>query len=221
MKGYVVTLVNMHKSIEIARRCIESAKKFGVAAENFPAVPKEIARQEAAREGLVIGLWDESYSNTDAVIGNFVAQYRAWGKILREGEPAIVLEHDAVFVGMIPDLCGCGDIINLGKPSYGRFNTQKQPGVYPMFSKPPVEPWGTYIPGAHGYYLTPNGAKRLIERAHEIGVYPCDLFLNTKNFPDIQELYPWLVEAHDSFSTIQKPSGCKAKHNFSSDYQLL
>ena len=114
-------------------------------------------------------------SNRAAVMGNFVTQYRIWCKILESGEPGIVLEHDAVFVAPIPDLTGKGEIINIGKPSYGGFKKQSTSGVYPMFSKP-----GGYIPGAHAYYVTPNGAKELITKAKQYGASPCDLFLNTR-----------------------------------------
>ena len=160
--------------------------------------------------------YDQSYSNVGAVFGNFVTQYRIWKKIVDSQEPGIVLEHDAVFTGTVPDLVGKGDIINIGKPSYGKFRTQTKPGVYPMFSKT-----GGYIPGAHGYYLTPTGAKQLIEKTRSIGASPCDLFLNKGVFPDIKELYPWVVEARDEFSTIQNEKGCLAKHNYNEQYKIL
>ena len=85
-----------------------------------------------------------------------------------------------------------------------------------MFSKP-----GGYIPGAHGYYLTPKGARQLITTAKRVGATPCDLFLNKTNFPNIMELYPWPIEADDSFTTIQKEKGCKAKHNYDNDFKVL
>ena len=122
---------------------------------------------------------------------------------------AEVVEHDAVLIAPVPNLDGKGDIINLGEPSYGHFRKKNKPGIYPMFSK-----IGGYIPGAHGYYVTPNGAQELISKAKQIGAVACDLFLCVKNFPNIKELYPWVIQAHDNFTTIQKESGCRAKHNY-------
>lgn len=213
-KGYVVTLMDMPQSVESAKRCIESADKFGVNAMMFTAVPKATAMEQLKSEGLTLSKFDETYSNTPAVIGNFVSQYRIWKLIAASKDPAIVLEHDAVFTGRLPNMKG--HIINLGKPSYGHFETKENPGIYPMFSKK-----GGYIPGAHGYYLTPVGAQQLINKAKEFGAAPCDLFLCKANFPDILELYPWVVEARDSFSTIQKEKGCLAKHNYNKKYTLL
>lgn len=209
MKGYVVTLKNLPGSVKVAKRCIKSAEQFSVEATMFPAANKDNSLEELKKEQLIVANYDTSFSNVGAVMGNFVTQYRIWTEIFYSEEPGIVLEHDAVFVAPVPDLTGKGDIINLGKPSYGNFRKQSKPGVYPMFSKP-----GGYIPGAHGYYVTKEGAHSLILKARKLGASPCDIFLNKKNFPNIKELYPWVIEAHDSFSTIQNEKGCKAKHNY-------
>lgn len=218
MKAYVVTLLNIEKSVNVANRCVQSGKKYGIEVELFPAVYKDVAFEEMQQEQLQLAKFDQSYSCIEAVVGNFVAQYRIWKKVSKANEPAIVLEHDAVFISPIPTLVGLGDIINLGKPSYGKFNTPANniPGVYPMFSKD-----GGYIPGAHGYYITPAGANGLVTKAKQLGVSPCDIFLNNKNFPEIKECYPWPIEAHDSFTTIQTEKGCKAKHNYNKEYQIL
>lgn len=217
MKGYVVTLLQKPESVEIAKRCIESAKKYNIVVEIFPAVDKEVAQQELLLEGLKQSSFDESFSNTNAVIGNFISQYRIWKQILESNQPGIVLEHDAVFVSDLPDLTGKGDIINLGKPSYGKFQTKPTAGIYKMFSKQ----GGLYAPGAHGYYITPTGAKQLISEAKKTGAAPCDLFLSNKKFPNIMETYPWPIEAHDEFTTIQKEKGCTAKHNYNPNFKII
>lgn len=216
MKGYVVTLLNLVESVNVANRCVESGKAVGVDVEIFPATYKDNSKAELKSLGLKINKFDNSYSNEDAVLGNFVSQYKIWNKIVESGEPGIVLEHDAVFTRKLPKMKG--DIINLGKPSFGRYNEKKEDekGIFPMFSKR-----GGYIPGAHCYYLTPQGAKQLIKKAKQIGAGPCDLFLNTRNFPDIKEVYPWCAEVVETFSTIQKEKGCLAKHHYNKDYKIL
>lgn len=215
MIGYVVTLLNIPESVEVANRCIASGKQFNVDVQIAAGVYKDISMQELAEEGLKVGEFNTQYSNINAVIGNFVSQYRVWKMIAHGHEGAIVLEHDAVFVAPVPPLTE-GDIINLGKPSYGKFEKKDKPGIYPMFSKK-----GGYIPGAHGYYVTPKGAHELIDLAKQIGAAPCDIYLCKQNFPDIKEIYPWCIEAHDNFSTIQIEKGCKAKHNFNKEYKIL
>lgn len=231
MKGYVVTLIDMPQSVSVAKRCCESAKKYGIEVEMFPAVDKNSSVSQMELEGLSwiagenkkkylppSGGFD-TYSNTGAVLGNFISQYRIWKIIRDSGESGIVLEHDAVFIDALPDLAGKGDIINIGIPSYGSYKQQKKPGVYPMFSKP-----GGYIPGAHGYYVTNQGAQQLVEKAGEIGAAPVDIFLNKRVFPEIKELWPQIVEAQDTFTTIQIQKGCEAKRSYrklGKDYQIL
>lgn len=214
MKGYVGTILSIKQSVDVAQRCIDSGKKFGVHVENVPAVYRDVSEREMKNEGLSLGTFNTSFSNIWSVVGNFITQYRIWKKILDRNEPGIVLEHDAIFIDNIPELND--DIVNIGKPSYGKFNTKDKAGIYPMFSKN-----GGYIPGAHAYYVTPNGAKQLISKAKEIGVFPADIFIHRKNFPQIKEYYPWPVIADDSFTTIQKQKGCTAKHNFNKDFKIL
>ncbi len=214
MKGYVGTLMNLPESVEMAERCVVSGKKFNIDVDIFPAVYKDIALEELKKENLKLATWNESFSNVEAVVGNFITQYRIWNTIVSSNEAGIVLEHDAIFIDTIPTISD--DIVNIGKPSYGAFITKQTPGTYPMFSKS-----GGYIPGAHGYYLSPTGAQELINKAKDIGATPCDLFLNKTNFPNIKEIYPWVVEAKDEFTTIQKEKGCIAKHNYNQKYKIL
>ena len=113
--------------------------------------------------------------------------------------------------------CSCakhfGGCINLGKPSYGKFNTPPLLGVNALTSK-------RYFPGAHAYRINPAGAARLLVQA-KLYARPTDVFLNLDALEWLQEYYPWPVEARDSFTTIQKTEGCLAKHNYDDKYKIL
>lgn len=213
MKAYIVTLENIPDSVRVARDCAVSCMNFGIEPESRPGVWRNDAQRQMEVEGLKKGTFDETWSNTDAAMGNFVAQYRIWKEIER-GEGALILEHDAVVVAPIPDLTGHGDIITLGKPSFGKLRKPLNPGFYPLFSS------GDKIPGAHGYYLTPAGASALVSMAKRKGAIPVDKFICPQRF-HITEYYPWPIEAHDSFTTIQKVKGCLSKHNYGPDYKIL
>ncbi len=186
---------------------------YGLAPEKFPGVWRDDAAAALETEGLKVGKFDESWSNTAAAMGNFVAQYRIW-KLLERNGPAIIMEHDSVVVAPIPDLAGHGDIITLAKPSFGKLRKPLNPGFYPLFSS------GDKIPGAHGYYLTPTGAAALISMAKRKGAIPVDKFICPQRF-HITEYYPWPIEAHDTFTTIQKQKGCLSKHNYGPEYKIL
>jgi len=42
---------------------------------------------------------------------------------------------------------------------------------------------------------------------------PTDVYLNIENFDFLEEYYPWVFRVNESFSTIQKEAGCRAKHS--------
>jgi hypothetical protein len=216
MKAYIVTLLNIPASVEVAMRAFDSALAHGLDPDHVPGVWRDEAVVEMGKEGLKQGTFDETWSNTPAAMGNFVAQYRIWKEIERSG-PAIIMEHDSVVVAPIPDLTGRGDIINLGKPSFGKLRKPLNPGFYPLFSS------GDKIPGAHGYYLTPAGATALVSMAKRKGAIPVDKFICPQRFT-IMEYYPWPIEAHDTFTTIQKTKGCLSKHAYAAnpaEYKIL
>jgi GR25 family glycosyltransferase involved in LPS biosynthesis len=128
-------------------------------------------------------------------------------------EEFTIFEHDAILVNHIPRHIPYKEIISIGKPSYGRHINLKSFGVNPLTSK-------RYFPGAHAYRLRPTGAKKLIDQA-KVAALPTDVYLDLDTFPNLQEYYPWPVEAKDTFTTIQKRQGCYAKHNYNETYKII
>lgn len=203
MKAYVIALLNVPESVQYAQRAICSAKLYGLDAYMEPGVWREEAEAKMHAEGLKLAKWDCSYSRLDAVIGCFLAHYYIWQKV---DEPCVIMEHDAVVTAPVPELKG--DIVTIAKPSFGLVRQAPKQGEQKLFSA------GDKIPGAHGYYVTPAGAKRLVETARSRGILPADKFMNPKWFPDIAEYYPWCIEARDDFTTIQRVKGCLSKHAY-------
>ena len=208
MKHYVITITANEKSVEAAERCIKSAASVGMTVEKFPAITPDntnlnalIAQKKINKEGLI-----ERYSRPDNSIAAFLSHHSLWEMCARDDEEYTIFEHDAVVVDNIPDFINYKGCINLGKPSYGRFNEPTYLGVNPLVSKP-------YFPGAHAYRLKPNAARAFIMEARMMAK-PTDVFLDRRKFPFLEEYYPWPAEAHDSFPTIQNENGIQAKHNF-------
>ena len=177
MDAYVITLTSMPESVALAARCVDSGEKFGISVKVFDAIDRNTADQVRLDRGLSLGALAEEFADPRAVIGCFMSMFLLWEKVRDSGVSAIILEHDAVFVGSLPE-SSLGDVVNLGKPSFGAFNEKKVPGVYSLFSKE-----GGYFPGTHGYYLTPTGAEKLILTAEKEGVHAADLFLCKSRFP--------------------------------------
>ena len=211
MKAYVITIQKNEKSVEAAERCIASAAKFGLLVDKFSAYTPEDDPIRILEEKRVIhqGL-NEKYSRTLNCAAAFLSHFTLWEKCLDEG-PLIVFEHDAVVMDQIPAavIAGYGfkQMISLGKPSYGQFRNPRVLGAGPLVSK-------KYFPGAHAYAIKPAAAKTITDHAREVGARPTDVYLNVENFRFLEEFFPWPVEAHDYFTTIQKEEGCQAKHNY-------
>jgi hypothetical protein len=68
--------------------------------------------------------------------------------------------------------------------------------------------------------VTPAGAQLLVENA-PMYAKPTDVYLNLDTFPWLQEWYPFVAEARDSFTTIQTETGCLAKHNWKEGYEII
>lgn len=213
MKAYVITIMTLPQSVEIADRCIDSGKKFGVDIEKFPATtPKDDVYKIVSSEQINISGFDERFSRKENAIACFLSHYRLWKKCVEANESIFILEHDAVVTSKIDMNVSFKGVLSLGKPSYGKFTTPRN-GIGPLTSK-------DYLPGAHAYMINPMAAKHLINRS-KIKAIPTDVFIDRRQFSWIEELYPWPVEVQDSFSTVQKVAGCIAKHNYKEGFEIL
>lgn len=208
MKNYVITIMGNERSVEAAERCITSAAVTGMEVDKFPAITPDntnldavILEKKINKQGLL-----EKYSRPENCVAAFLSHYHLWEMCVRDDEEYTIFEHDAYVVNSIPTFINYQGCINLGKPSYGRWNDPLYLGVNPLVSKP-------YFPGAHAYRLKPNAARVFIMEARMMAK-PTDVFLDIRKFPFLEEYYPWPVEAWDTFTTIQNENGIQAKHNY-------
>jgi GR25 family glycosyltransferase involved in LPS biosynthesis len=214
MKNYVITIIDNKKSIEAADRCIDSGVKQGMLVQNFRAItPRDPIRDILKKQGISDQGFKEKFSRLDNCISAFLSHYALWNQCALGKEEFQIFEHDAIIVNQIPEFIDYKYCISLGKPSYGKYQTPNNIGVNTLTSK-------RYFPGAHAYRLKPAGARLLIAQA-KVLARPTDIFLTLDTFPWLEEYYPWPVEAHDTFSTIQRAEGCLAKHNYSDKYEII
>ena len=213
MKMFVITIMENERSVQVADRCVKSGLVFGYNIEKHPAyspqnsdVYKELDKLGYDKKG-----FNEVYSRMDNCIAGFLSHHSLWQKCLDLNEPIVIFEHDAVLINDVPNLV-LFDILNLGKPSYGKFKTPSYIGYGSLVSKP-------YFPGAHAYRITPRGAADLINEA-QLTAGPTDVYIHSSKFT-LGEFYPWVAEAKDSFTTIQSKQGCYAKHNYGETYEII
>ena len=214
IKNYVITINDIPRSVQLAKRMIKSGTAHGITTETFDAItPRNTNVLEMLQqEDLPPARFAEVYSRTENCIAAFLSHYSLWKECVATNTTTTIFEHDAVVCNDIGNIV-FDKVVSLGQPSYGKYKTPAFLGSGPLTSK-------RYFPGAHAYRVSPIGAKLLIERA-KTHAAPTDVFLHVDNFPWLQEHYPWLARADDNFSTIQNERGCLAKHNYGETYELL
>ena len=208
MKAYVITIMNNTSSVHFANRCIESAPHLNI--EHFNAITPDDDILKILDDNNINDLnnfkTDQRYSRMERCIAAFLSHFHCWKKSIELDQNVIIFEHDAIVTGDVPTNLNFDKVITLSKPSYGNYNTPINLSVGPLVQK-------RYFGGAHGYMVSPRGAKELLKKA-ETDAGPTDVFLHLDNFSFLQEYYPWVVEARDSFTTIQNERGCRAKHMY-------
>lgn len=214
MQGYVITIMDNENSVKAAKRCIKSAKMYGLNVEMHPATtPKDNPFDIMKSKNINPDGFVEKYSRHENCMSAFLSHYSLWEKCAFENDTYVIFEHDAVVVNTIPDDTNVMHVATIGKPSYGQYNTPASFGFNPLTQKP-------YFGGAHAYMVKPSGAWALMETAQSDPM-PTDVYMHRERFPWLQEYYPWCAEAYDSFTTIQKDVGCLAKHNYNKDTYVI
>ena len=173
---------------------------------------KDNPREIAERKGFAVQGFEEVYSRFDNCLANaFCSHYSLWEQCLKLKQPITIFEHDAVVTDQIPTRPFQG-VMNIGAPSYGKFNEPQHFGV-------PSDNQTIFPRRPHAYQVTPAGANELISRAKK-QARPTDVYINLDIFPWLQEFYPFIAKADDTFTTIQRERGCIAKHNYGDDYKI-
>jgi len=213
-KAYVITILENEKSVKVANRCISSAKVQGLEVEKFPAItPKDDPIKLLQDKGIDPNVFDEVYSRNLNCIAAFLSHYSLWEKCAKGNENFVIFEHDAFVFSPVPVNANFTYVMNIGQPSYGSYATPSVLGINPLTTK-------RYFGGAHAYMVTPKGAKLLVENA-PLHARPTDIYMNLATFPWLQEYYPFVADARDSFTTIQVERGCTAKHNYRDGYEII
>jgi len=214
MKAYVITILDNKKSVQAATRCMKSAERYGLHVEHhWATTPADNPHLLLHTKGIQPSFFHEKYSRPENCMAAFLSHHSLWEKSVKTDENIVIFEHDAIVTGEVPVNSPFKGVMTFSKPSYGKYRTPTKLGVDGLVQKP-------YFGGAHGYIVNPWGAKELINKAKTHG-RPTDVFLNTQTFPWLQEYYPWVCEANDSFTTIQKEAGCLAKHNYGETYEII
>ena len=136
-----------------------------------------------------------------------VSHMRAWQKAIDLDETIVVLEHDALFTRQFKpkDLTETwkGGIVGLNNPIGATRRAHIFDGqvkkIHGLQGVPSIDDWDVPqgLAGNSAYMISPKGAKKLIDKVKEIGMWPNDALMCKQMFPWLQVVYPY-------YTTIQK-----------------
>ena len=228
MKAFVITLKDNQYSNQVADRCIESAKNYGLDVDKFWGVGIDTANQVMSDYGLrwswannntsnsvcpITGLHQFPYRAADirTKIGCSMSHFLLWEKCVQLGEPILILEHDAVFLRSLPDvefkgLCQINDPTGATRRGSWWANKMRERGGKGVFEKTWVtSPSERQIPdglaGNSAYMVKPHAAKELMDKYKELGVWPNDATMCKQIFPYLEEYYPFVTRVVQTKST--------------------
>lgn len=150
-------------------------------------------------------------ANLTSKIGCSMSHFLLWRHCVDLDEPILILEHDAVFLRPLPDfdfkgICMIND--PTGATPRGKWwaDQMKKRGGQGVFEKTWIRsPNERHIPdglaGNSAYVIKPWAAQELIDKYHELGVWPNDATMCKQLFPYLEEYYPFITKVNQTQST--------------------
>ena len=105
MKNFIITIKDIERSEQTARRCIKSGIRHGMNIETFDAItPRNtnVYRMMEAEELDTAG-FIEHYSRLENCIAAFLSHYSLWKKCIEDKVTYTIFEHDAFILQPISD----------------------------------------------------------------------------------------------------------------------
>jgi GR25 family glycosyltransferase involved in LPS biosynthesis len=158
---------------------------------------------------ILSGLYLRHYptANNNNRVACAVSHMRLWHKCSIGKKPIIILEHDAIFTRKFVfeplEEEFKGGILGLNDPrgATRRSNVfhnvaSSKMGLQPVPTVDDMEvPQG--LAGNSAYLITPKGAKKLLDKVREVGIWANDALMCKQFFPWMQIVYPY-------YTTIQR-----------------
>lgn len=228
MKAFVITLEGNLYSKEKAKYCINTAGRFGILVEKFPAIDKFHAEEYMKTYDLkwtwannntrtaycpITKLRQHPYkgANLQAKIGCFMSHFLLWKMCVDLGEPILILEHDSVFLRPFPDIkfnaiCQINDpkgATRRGKWWSKHMINRGTKGVHEKtwVTSPSERQTPDGLAGNSAYLIKPFAAEDLIEMTYKVGVWPNDALMCKQLFPYLEEYYPFITRVEQEKST--------------------
>ena len=165
---------------------------------------------------LKTGLYKFCYDaqNQDKKVACSLSHMLLWDKCVVNNEPIIIFESDAYVTRQFDTsefdtakVCGLNDPRKatrraniFDEKASSKFGLQSVPTVNRIGEQP--VPQG--LAGHSSYYITPEGAKELLDKVREYGMWPNDAYVCKELFPWIRVVYPYFTRVQDTESTTTR-----------------
>ena len=202
MKAVVIYIENHYQSVDQAKQCIRSCRKYGYDVMSMKGSTPDKMRIDfdfdEIKDGRVRIFKKENHKKYLAKKACFSNHIRIWNQVLKLDEPILVLEHDAIAIKEW-DNPNYNDVLCLNmKSAMSRtiFNStrapeeayQKEGTIDLKESKSKLiynrdnDFKGSYmVPGTASYVVNPQGASKLLNQSSTYGWEQSDYFINTFN----------------------------------------
>ena len=131
----------------------------------------------------------EKFGNLPGAQGCFLSHYKLWQHCVELGQPIVVLEDDAEVLSPMPEIVTDKDLIKLHNPrqmhEHGKL--------------------GLWAPGAFAYWLTPQGATKLIDFSKNVCPGHTDKLIGS-NVLDWDYLNPHIVKLGPRIGSSTNPT---------------
>jgi GR25 family glycosyltransferase involved in LPS biosynthesis len=161
------------------------------------------------------GVYKFAYNavNQDKKIACSISHMRLWDLCVTSDKPIVIFEADALLTRQF-DVSELGDakFVGLNDPRGATRRSQKFHQI--VSSKngiqivPTINDSGEFHPqgvaGHSAYYITPAGAKELLDKVKEYGMWPNDAYVCKELFPWIRVVYPYFTRVQGTASTTTR-----------------
>lgn len=224
MKAFIIAMLQSEHSLELAHDCVDAAKHFGVDVALHPAV-NGFECDEKFKEYGIKRLLTSSIADSPGNKGCFLSHFELWNLCVELNETILILEHDGKLIRELPVNIedNFTEVLNLdpnrefSNPTYNKLVTKslKDPVDYFYTSSKKKSEAGSYIIGAHGYCIKPQGAMKLIRFAQQVGALPTDKHIG-KDVVDLKSTTVTVVGLHDFYidNNMKKFSSTKNLQKF-------
>lgn len=151
-----------HTSSRVAGDCVQSLERHGWPYRIWPAVDGQSVTQAHWDHIGVIMSDLGKISRRPGAQGCWLSHFGVWSECVKNNEPVIVLEHDALVMAPWPN------DIDLD-PQVIKLYTTAECKVNPAY--------GLWSKGSHAYTLTPQQAQQLIDHARKTSAQAVDKHL--------------------------------------------